>query len=337
MSRTAAAALVGVLLPACVVDPDSAGDACLTEERALQYGFYADYEPVSHSADPAPGTPGHDRHMGFEADLLTALEAMDGTGVVLDRHAIDSWPDIWLRPARGEYDFVGGGISILDSRTRNDEGETVTTFTSGHITFRQSLLVRTEDAERLRGYDDLADARVAVLLGTTGEHRLLELTGVVDGEGTLAAGTIVYLADGSSLTADGSAGFRITAAGSTANVQGRTRLEGPEGTVGAVLYYSTAEAQVAALRDRVVDAVAGDQIGNQTTAARSDGTMVITALDAQVELGGFAFPATVGELAACIDERLLFLTNNRGIGIGEWLSDAGVFMARAGLWSGRQR
>ena len=336
MNRTASfAALVGILFPACVVDPDPAGDVCMTEERALQYGFYADFEPVSHSADPAPGSPGHDRHMGFEADLLTALEAMDGTGVVLDRHAIDPWPDIWLRPARGEYDFVGGGITILDSRTRNDAGETVVTFTTGHITFRQSLLVRTEDAERLRGYEDLAEASVAVLLGTTGEHRLLELTGVVDGEGTLAAGTVVSLVDGSSLTADGSADFRITAAGSTANVEGRTRLEGPEGTVGAVLHYSTDEAQVVALRDRVVDAVARGEIANQAAAAQSGGAMVITALDAQVELGGFAFPAGARELAACIDERLLFLTNNRDIGIGEWLADAGVFMARASLWSGR--
>ena len=230
---------------------------------------------------------------------------------------------------------MGGGITILDSRTRNDSGETVITFTSGHITFRQSLLVRTEDAERLRGYDDLTDARVAVLLGTTGEHRLLELTGVVDGEGTLAAGTVVYLEDGSSLTADGSAAFRITAAGSTANVERRTRLEGPDGTVGAVHHYATDEAQVVALRDRVVDAVARGEIANQSAAARSGGTMVIAALDAEIELGGFAFPAGASALAACIDERLLFLTDNREIGIGEWLADAGVFMARADLWSGR--
>ena len=41
-----------------------------------------------------------------------------------------------------EYDIVGGGITILDSRTRDEMGNQVVTFTSGHIVFRQSLLVR---------------------------------------------------------------------------------------------------------------------------------------------------------------------------------------------------
>ena len=56
--------------------------------------------------------------------------------------------------------------------------------------FRQSLLVRAEDAERIQDYTDLTrDVRVGVLRGTTGEARLLQITGIVDANGVVAAGT----------------------------------------------------------------------------------------------------------------------------------------------------
>ena len=84
--------------------------------------------------------------------------------------------------------MVGGGITILDSRTRNADGERVVTFTSGHIAFRQSLLVRATDAERFASHSDLtSEDRVGVLRLTTGEFRLLELTGFVDAQGALVA------------------------------------------------------------------------------------------------------------------------------------------------------
>lgn len=56
-------------------------------------------------------------------------------------------------------------------------------FTAGHIEFRQSLLVRAADAQRLGRHRDLTDAdRVGVLAGTTGEARLLELAIATKGE-----------------------------------------------------------------------------------------------------------------------------------------------------------
>ena len=65
---------------------------------------------------------------------------MEGVGLSFERHGIAEWTDIWLKAA-GEFDVVGG-ITILDARTLNPEGDRVVTFTSRHITFRQSLLVR---------------------------------------------------------------------------------------------------------------------------------------------------------------------------------------------------
>ena len=174
-------------------------------------------------------------HRGFEAALLSALEALDGAGLAFSRHPITIWPNIWLRSA-SEYDVVGGGITILDSRTRNGDGETVVRFTRPHIAFEQSLLVRAEDAARLATHALLAsDVRVGVLAGTTGEARLLQLTGLTDAEGNLAAGTRVETPAGT-VVADGSSRFRITSAGTTENLLGRTRLLPPDANKPQVIY-----------------------------------------------------------------------------------------------------
>ena len=54
---------------------------------------------------------------------------------------------------------------------------------AGHIAFRQSLLVKSQDAERFASYDNLtSDVRVGVLRGTTGEAQLLRITGIANGD-----------------------------------------------------------------------------------------------------------------------------------------------------------
>ena len=153
--------------------------------------------------------------------VLEAMEAMDNPKLSFNRRAIAQWGDIWLQAATPEYDIVGCGITILDSRTRDAQGNKAVAFTSGHIKFRQSLLVRPEDAERLAGYADLTeDVRVGGLAGTTGEHRLLELAGLVDEEGVLTGGTRVDTTQGV-VVADGNSEYVITAAGEFS--QERTR------------------------------------------------------------------------------------------------------------------
>ena len=304
-------------------------EACVEDGRLLEYGFFADFSPVSYSENLDPDSPGFNSHLGYEADLLTALETMEGAGLMFNRSAIGEWPGIWLLPSTPRYDLVGGGITILQSRTRDETGTVRVTFTSGHITFRQSLLVRAEDAQRYGSHDDLDDARVAVLGGSTGEHRLLQLTGVVDTEGNLAAGTVIHLGDGTRLTADGSADYRITAAASTGNLSGRTRIEGTRGTVREVLIMSTDQEQLDALRDGRVDAVARGEVGNHEASRSSNSRFVVTALDPQVEYGGFAFDKDDRALADCVDARINYLTDNRRIGFAEWAEDPEVFLKRA--------
>ena len=310
--------------------------ACSGSALTLNLGFYAYFDPVSYSAGENPDAAGFNSHRGYEADLLTALEAMDGAGLSFNRRAIAEWPGIWLLSSGDEFDIVGGGITILDSRTRNDAGETAVAFTNGHITFRQSLLVRTENAARLSSHDALrSDVRVGVLTGTTGEARLLQLAGLADANGVLAAETRVATATGEVL-ADGSDGYVITAANASSILQDRRHISPPDATMPQVIYLGDESGEVElldALRNSDIDAIARGAIGNTDAAHESDGALAVTALDDTVEYGGFTVAAGDTELLALLNERIDFLTDHRRIGYAEWRADPTVFMQRAGQWN----
>ena len=164
-----------VLLAALATSVPAAA-TCPATPTTLRLGFYAHFEPVSYAADRDPARPGFNLHRGYEADLLTALEAIPGATLSFARTGIDEWTGIWRLAAGPRYDVVGGGITVLESRTRDATGRATIVFTRGHIRFRQSLLVRATDAQRLSRYANLtARDRVGVVGGTTGEFRLREL------------------------------------------------------------------------------------------------------------------------------------------------------------------
>ena len=314
----------------------SPSSACA--DRVLNVGFYAFFAPVSYSADPDPDAAGFNTHVGYEADLLTALESMDGAGLSFSRRGIAVWPNIWLLSAGAEYDVVGGGITILDSRTRDEMGNQVVTFTSGHIAFRQSLLVRAEDEARWVSHGDLTgEVRVGVLASTTGEARLLVLTGLVNADGVLTAGVRVETQT-DTVVADGSADYFITAAGASPNLEGRRHLFPPVDTMPQVVYLGDETGEVEllnALASGRIDALARGEIGNRDAVHASDGAFVVTALDAAVEYGGFTLAAKDAELKACIDDKINYLTDDQRIGYGEWRQDSSVFMTRARMWKGQ--
>ena len=330
------ASLASLSLLLVILAVRSSSAAACGDGQVLQVGFYAFFEPVSYSADPDPGTAGFNEHRGYEADLLTALEAMDSAGLSFERSGIAEWPDIWLQAAGPEYDLVGGGITILDSRTRNAAGEHLVNFTSGHIAFRQSLLVRAEDAERLASHSDLtSEDRVGALSGTTGEFRLLELTGLVDANGVLAAGTHIETAEGE-LVADGTADYTITAAGASSNLEGRLRLEPPDANMPQVIYLGQETGEIElleALGAGRIDAVARGEIGNRDASHASNGEFAVVALDAAAEQGGFTLAVEDAALAACIDDKINYLTDNQRIGYGDWRADPTIFMQRAEQWT----
>ena len=311
-------------------------EACSDGEEDLKVGFYAYFAPVSHSADEDPSSDGFHTHAGYEATLLSALEAMEDSGLSFSRSPIEPWEDIWLKSAGDEYDIVGGGITILDSRTMNSSGERVVAFTSGHIAFRQSLLVRSDDADRIRTHTDLtSDDRVGALPDTTGEARLLEIVGLVNENGVLVAGTRIETPLGE-LIADGSDEYVITSAGETSNLDERIRLYPPAENMPQVIYLGDETGEVElleALESRQIDAIARGEIGNRDAEYTYGGGFSVTALDDKIEYGGFTLSARDGELRDCINEKINYLTDNRSVGYAEWLADPSVFMRRAQTWN----
>ncbi len=328
-----------LFLMACSSDIQSP-EACSDTPEVLQVGFYAYFAPVSHSADEDPSSDGFKTHAGYEAALLTALKAMEDAGLSFSRSPIEPWEDIWLKSAGDEFDIVGGGITILDSRTMNAAGERLVSFTSGHIAFRQSLLVRSEDAGRIRTHADLtSDDRVGALADTTGEARLLQIVGLANEDGVLAAGTRVETPSGE-LVADGSADYAITSAWETTNLDERTRLYPPDPNMPQVIYLGDELGEIElldALKSGDIDAVARGEIGNRDAESAYGGDFAVTALDDEVEYAGFTLSIRDVELRNCIDERINFLTNDRALGYAEWREDRLVFMRRVQAWNGGKR
>ena len=311
--------------------------ACISQEEEVKVGFYAYFAPVSHSAVEDPDSPEFADHRGYEADLLDAIEAMPGGGLSFARTPIEAWDDIWLSPTKPEFDMVGGGITILESRTKDAGGETAVAFTSGHIAFRQSLLVRAADRERISSYGGLTgDIRVGALADTTGERRFLEIVGYVDDNGTLLAGTRIETPSGT-VVADGSDAFSINFARETPNVEGRRSLTPPSDAMPAVIYLGDLEGErelLDALAAGDIDAIARGEIGNRDAAHASNNNLVVSVLDDKIERGGFAVAYENQDLLAEMDAKLDYLTNNRAIGYAEWLADPQIFMKRAREWNG---
>ena len=213
----------------CAVGADAVAAVCETARQTLadfpamrvQYGFYTDFNPVSYSV--APGAAAH-RPMGYEPDLVAAVETLSRGRLSFTAVGIGNpFSGIWLKAAQEPYDMVGGGITALPERTRDAEGRPVIRFGVGHISFDQSLLVRATSA--IDRHDDLTSEHgVGTYRGTTGEKRLLELTGIIDTAGFIRSGTRVLLADGRLLTAgepDSESALRIAAGTGSAAIATR--------------------------------------------------------------------------------------------------------------------
>lgn len=273
-------------------------------ERVVPFGFYAFFNPVSYSADPNPDSESFNRHTGYEADLLDAVESMESLGLIFDRRAISEWPQIWLKPAEDEFDMVGGGITILDSRTFDATGSEVlpvVAFTDSHIKFQQSLLVRAVDLPRLPTHDALLPSDVVgVMQNTTGELRLLQLLGITDNEGTMLPETV---------------------------------LDTTNRTLPQVIYLKDESALLSALSDGSIDAVARGTAGNGQAAQESNGLFAVTALDTEIEYGGFTVDINDTDLLERMNTAIAWLTDGGSIGILQWTANSDVFDERAELWN----
>ena len=355
LRRVASILLCVALLTVGCTGPEAADDVASEPpesiERNVNLAFYAHYPPVSSSADSHLGTAGFDQHLGYEADLLDAVEAMPGFGLTFQRRGIDDWADIWLLPAADGIDIACGGITIDPQRTRGPDGEPAVRFTDGHIEFRQSLLVRAADADRLAAYESLdgGDA-VGVQTATTGESRLLQLIGAADEHGRLAERTRVMIeaGDGSgdqhTVEATGANSLWINPGGSSAELAGRVRLIPPDPSKPEVVYLDrlgasgldtadTSESQLEALRNGTVDAIAQGIVETTATAAASGDELVVSVVDRQVEIGGCTVAADDADLADRMNRALRWLTDDGSVGFADWVDDPDVFAERAASWA----
>ncbi len=295
--------------------------------KRVNYGFYTDFNPLSYSDGQVP--------MGYEPDLVAAVEIFSGGRLSFNMLGIGNpFSGIWLKAAQEAYDMVGGGITALPERTRDADGRQVIRFGAGHIDFRQSLLVRAESAIE-RHADLTAEHRVSALRGATGEKRLLELTGIIDDEGFVRAGTRILLADGTVVTAGppgSESGLRIAAGTGSAAIAARVRLTPPGDDQPEVLYFETEGGQIEALLEGAVDAVARDELGNLIPARDMPGLRV-TAIDAEGnEQGAFSYPHTPAgsALRVTMNAAIACLTANGAVGFSQWLDSGGaVFAERA--------
>ena len=294
----------------------------------INYGFYNDFNPVSYSGAQA-------QPMGYEPDLVAAVETFSRGKLSFDALAIGNpFSGIWLKAAQEPYHMVGGGITALPERTRDAEGRQVIRFGMGHISFRQSLLVRSESA--ISRHDDLTSQhRVGVLRGTTGEQRLLELTGIIDAAGFIGRGTQVHLAEGSSLIAGDpgtESALRIAAGTGSVAIATRVRLVPAANDRPEVLYFNSESELISALIDGEVDAVARGELGNRVTARDTPGLRV-TAIDVEGhERGAFSYPDTPAgnALRVVMNAAVACLTANGTIEFAQWLDSGGtVFATRA--------
>ena len=333
--------LATLAFAAMAVGAGCTGTSDRLPQRTVAMAFYGYFEPVSYSADPDMASDGFNEHRGYEADLLSAIESMDGIGLDFERQGVAHWDDIWLLAASDEAHLVCGGITILETRASGADGRVAVAFTDGHIDFRQSLLVRSEDAERFAAYDGLRAADVVgVLRGTTGEARFLQIIGVADDNGGLAAGTTVETDAGRvAVQADGE--LRIDAASASPQLASRRRLIPATPGSPQVLYLGDTEgaplgeaALLEALRSGLVDAVARGSVGNAEAATNSTGEFAVAATDSRRERGGCTVDIDDTDLLDRMNTAVAWLTDDGRIGFADWLADPDVFNTRAAQWDG---
>ena len=317
---------------ACVSAREAVADRA---PQRVAYGFYTDYRPVSYAATQDSSDPAFHQALGYEPDLIAGVEALANGKLTFDRVGIGNpFSGIWYKAAEDGFDIVGGGITALEQRTFDADGTRVIRFGSSHLSFRQSLLVRTASA--INGYGDLTgEHRVGVFRGTTGEETLLRLTGIENADGQLLSGTRVELTDGSVIVAGepGSAeALRITASGASGPVSARARLLPASEDLPDVRYYDSDGEQIDALAEGEIDAVAGDEIGHRSAASAVAGLRVTEPADIAAEQSGFSYAATPegDRLRNAMDAFIGCLTANRSIGFQQWSEgDGNVFLERA--------
>ncbi len=123
------------------------------KRRVLRVAAFAGFAPFAWSENGRP--------KGRDLAFLQRFATAEGLTLQVDFFGFDR---LWEQPARGAADMAASGISLL-SRT----GRGNVAWTRPYANVRRTLLIRTEDRGRFRGWADFAHARVAVVPGSAAD------------------------------------------------------------------------------------------------------------------------------------------------------------------------
>lgn len=300
----------------------------------INYGFYTDFNPLSYSNTQDINSPYYNIPIGYEPDLINAISIL--TNHQLEFTAVplgNPFANIWLKSYEfPELDMVGGGITILEDRRYNLDlsSQPLINFGIGHIEFRQSLLVQFSSTIRTHADLDAGDT-VGVIRGTTGESRFLQLVGLTDSSGYLAPNTTVITDTNETIITDQRT-HKISASYSTTEIENRIHISSSDTGAPTVVYYTSEQAQIEALSNFMVDAIARGEIGNTIAASASNGSLKVTAIDtSDFEEAGFSYPNTAeGDiLKNFMNAAIMCITSNGTIGFNDWYTDKSIFLNRA--------
>jgi hypothetical protein len=309
------------------------------QSKEYNVAFYSDFEPISYSANRNAISTGFDEARGYEVDLLKAMEKIPGSTMTFKFHGIKVWNDIWLKPSTDPIiDIAIGGITFEERRTVNADNVPVVATTRSDLIFKQSLLMKEEDANRVKSHADLSCGYViGAVRGTTGEYRFLAQSDILTNleTGLIMKGITVVLDNKKQITSDGSLSIYNPL------LARRTMLVPPNCLLPIVKYFVAEDTMIPALEEGYIDGIARGYIGNHLVAERSNGKFIVTAVYSlecpkqesitckRSENAVMYTKIDAKELLAKLNRYIEYLTDNGAIGYEEWKKDPEVFLKRA--------
>lgn len=311
----------------------------IAESKEYKVAFYSDFEPISYSVDRDASSPHFNEARGYEVDLLKAMEAIPNSDMTFKFFGVKVWNDIWLKPyTDSNIDMAIGGITQEERRTLNAEKIPVVATTRSDLVFKQSLLMKAEDASRIKGHEDLTCSYViGAVRGTTWEYRFLAQSDMLTHleTGLITKGVTVILDNKKNITSDGSLSIYDPL------IARRTMLVPPNCLLPLVKYFVAEDTMIPALEEGYIDGIARGYIGNQLVAEKSNGKFIVTAVYSlecpkqesitckKSENSVMYTKLDSKELLAKLNQYIEFLTEDGKIGYEDWKKDPQVFLKRA--------
>ncbi|MBB63748.1 MAG: hypothetical protein CMO81_01655 [Waddliaceae bacterium] len=312
--------------------------------ETYKVGFYTDFEPISYAASRIEGTENFDQALGYEPDLLRAIERASKGELCFEFQGIKVWENIWMAPIQNNVDIGIGGITIEDTRTKDSSGDKKIVFTKPTVDFHQSLLCLFSNKNAIKHHKDLnCSDTVGAVRGTTGEYRFLTQTGIINNlnDGLIKKGVTVVLKDRGFKRSDGNLSIY------SEELKSRKYLIPSDCSLPLVRYFLAEDSMIPALLEKHISAIARGYIGNRIVAEQYPEDLVVTAIyslecEAQgkksrevckeKEQAGMTVNIENEKLFTALNKYILFLTDEGAITYEKWLDDPQVFEKRADLY-----